>query len=82
MANRQVTATGKNSDGDITKLCGSWGSRTKSEAISDIESGQHAYRSGTRLIEVITDPTVGGGKYLRSRPDGGTGNNLDSLPDC
>lgn len=39
MADRQVTAFGKDRDGDITKLCDSpaWGSRSKAGAIRDIE---------------------------------------------
>ncbi|MCP4306089.1 MAG: DUF3892 domain-containing protein [bacterium] len=82
MATRQVTATGKNSDGDITKLCGAFGTRTKLGAISDIEQGVHTYMSGNSVIEVVNDPSVTGGKYLRTRPGGGVSNNLDNLPDC
>ncbi len=45
MADRRVTKTGKDQDGDITKLCGSWGNRSKASAIYDIQSGTHTYYS-------------------------------------
>ncbi len=79
---RQVRATGKDADGDITRLCGSFGSRSKQGAISDIESGVHVYAAGNSLIEVVRDSSVSGGKYLRIRPDGGGARGLDALPDC
>jgi Protein of unknown function (DUF3892) len=82
MAVRHVTSTGKATDGDITKLCGSFGSISKQDAISDIEDHNHVYKSGDSRIEVVHDSTVSGGKYLRTRPGGGTANNLESLPDC
>jgi len=82
MAIRQVTATGKDSEGDMTKLCGDFGSSTKQQAIDDSESGAHEYRSGGSLVEVVHDSSVSGGKYLRTKPNGGTANNLDNLPDC
>lgn len=37
MAGRRVTGTGKDRDGDITSLCGGWGSVTKAAAIREIE---------------------------------------------
>ncbi len=46
MALRRVTATGKDRDGDITKLCNggmSWSPRSKASAIDDIESKLHSY---------------------------------------
>ena len=46
MAQRQVTATGKDRDGDITALCHSgmsWSPRPKASAIRDIETGTHSY---------------------------------------
>ena len=46
MADRPVTYTGKDHDGDITKLCNSgrsWSPRYKHDAINDIESGTHRY---------------------------------------
>lgn len=82
MATRQVTATGKDRDGDITKLCGSFGSRSKLDAISDITNGVHVYKSGTSIVEVVENPTVKDGMYLRTKADGSTGNNLDELKDC
>ncbi len=86
MADRRVTHTGKDRDGDITKLCTPgehWSPRAKRDAISDIESESHSYfvRSsrGRSNIHVVNGPT---GKYLRTDPDGDAGNNLDELPDC
>ena len=43
MADRRVTGTGKDSDGDITSLCGVWGTAARSTVISDIEGGGHSY---------------------------------------
>ena len=42
MADRQVTASGKDKDGDITKLCKSgeaWSSRLKADAIRVVPQG-------------------------------------------
>ena len=87
MADRQVTATGKDSDGDIIALCNSrqsWSPRAKADAISDIENGIHTYfvlwpNASRTEIRVVNGPT---GKYLRTDRDDTTGNNLDDLPDC
>jgi len=86
MADRRVTQSGKDQDGDITKLCNpnaSWSPRYKSGAISDIESGTHTYyvqdAGGRSDIIVVKGRT---GKYLRTDPDGRANNNLDNLPDC
>ena len=46
MADRQVTRTGKDFDGDITTLCDShspWSPRKKWDAIDDIERRSHRY---------------------------------------
>jgi hypothetical protein len=84
MADRQVTKTGKDGFGDITSLCGSWGSQLKSLAILDIELRTHRYythaSNGTEAdVEVVNGPT---GKYLRTDPDKTTADNLADLPDC
>jgi len=86
MADRKVTGTGKDTDGDITKLCnaGGWGSAGKASAISHIETGLHSYyvqQAGTTRssVHVVYGPT---GKYLRSDPDSSSSNNLDNLPNC
>ena len=83
---RQVTHTGKDKDGDITKLCNpsvSWSPRWKSDAIDDIDNGTHTYYvedgKGRSDIIVVDGPS---GKYLRTDPDGRAENNLDELPDC
>ncbi|HEX8443503.1 MAG TPA: DUF3892 domain-containing protein [Allosphingosinicella sp.] len=87
MAKRYVRQTGKNSQGDITRLCNSgqsWSPRSKSDAINDIESGSHEYwvnwaNNPETKIQVVNGTT---GKYLRTDRDGTTRNNLDDLPDC
>ncbi|MFI8748802.1 DUF3892 domain-containing protein [Vreelandella lionensis] len=87
MTDRQVTATGKDTDGDITKLCKSgewWSPRSKADAIRDIEMGFNTYyvkdKAGNRAdIHVVT---VGSKKHLRTSADASSANNLDNLPDC
>jgi hypothetical protein len=86
MADRQVKQTGKDADGDITKLCNegqSWSPRSKRDAIRDIEDEENTYyvedKEGRSDIQVVNGPT---GKYLRTDPDGRAENNLDTLPDC
>lgn len=86
MADRRVTHSGKDNDGDITKLCKAgewWSPRSKADAIRDIETGAHCYyvnEAGFR-----TDVTVvngASGKYLRTTSDQSCKNNLDNLPNC
>lgn len=87
MADREVTASRKDKDGDILALCNSgsyWSPRMKRDAIDDIESGSHTYYvdvSGTGRVDihVVNGPN---GKYLRTDPDRSSRNNLDDLPDC
>jgi len=86
MADRAVTQTGKDSDGDITGLCNPsavWSPRRKADAISDIENGLHTYHvpwtTGRTEIRVVNGPN---GKYLRTDRDNTQKNNLDDLPDC
>jgi hypothetical protein len=89
MADRQVTKTGKDNDGDITSLCNdgsAWSPVPKSQAISDIEGNVHTYHvqwpNARTEIKVVHDPSVNGGKYLRTDRDSTSSNNLDDLPDC
>ena len=86
MADRRVNQTGKDSDGDITRLCNSsqpWSPRLKSGAIYDIENKLHTYyvrdSYGRSNIRVVAGAT---GKYLRTDPNGTCKDNLDNLPDC
>jgi len=87
MADRKINASGKDKDGDITKLCKSgetWSPRQKADAIRDIETGTHTYyvqQSGTARVD-ITVVNGATGKYLRSTADKSSSNNLDNLPDC
>lgn len=87
MADRQVMRTGKDWQGDITKLCtpgATWSPRSKAEAIQDIRGKTHTYHvvwpGGLRTeIQVVNGPT---GPYLRTDRDATTKNNLQDLPDC
>jgi len=86
MADRRVTHTRKDKDGDITALCKPgefWSPRSKADAIRDIEGNIHTYHvqwpEKRTEIRVVNGPT---GKYLRTDRDNTTKNNLDDLPDC
>ncbi|MCF6323870.1 MAG: DUF3892 domain-containing protein [Gammaproteobacteria bacterium] len=86
MSDRAVRNTGKDRDGDITKLCDpgqAWSPRSKTDAIRDIESGIHTYhvpwKSGRTEIHVANGRS---GKYLRTDRDSTSKNNLGDLPDC
>lgn len=86
MSDRAVRNTGKDRDGDITRLCNpgqSWSPRSKADAIRDIESGTHTYyvpwQRGRTEIRVVNGAN---GKYLRTDRDNTSKNNLDDLPDC
>lgn len=84
---RRVFRTGKDKDGDITKLCNSrqtWSPRLKSSAIADIEAGSIGYyvedsRGNQAVVKVIK---IGSTKHLTTTPDRSSENNLDNLPDC
>ncbi len=87
MAKRYVRATGKDRQGDITRLCNAgdyWSPRSKADAIGDIETGAHSYwvnwaNYPETQIRVVQGAT---GKYLRTDRDTTSRNNLDDLPDC
>lgn len=86
MSDRAVRQTGKDRDGDITKLCNSgevWSPRSKADAIRDIDNGIHTYyvpwESGRTEIRVVNGAN---GKYLRTDRDNTSKNNLDDLPNC
>lgn len=79
---KEVNKTGKNTDGDIIKLCGAWGSVTKKQARTAIKSDPESYHVNGSRVTVVNDPNVTDGFYLRTVADGTTGNNLDGLPDC
>ena len=84
MADRRVTQSGKDRDGDITALCGVWGRALKATAIREIDDRVHRYfvrLSGGADVDVVV---VNGrsGRYLRTDPDRTSRNNLDDLPDC
>ncbi len=86
MAERKVTQTGKDADGDITKLCNpnsDWSPRSKARAISDIENAVCVYYvevgSSKTYVRVVNGSS---GKYLRTEADSTAADNLDNLPDC
>ena len=86
MANRRVTHTGKNADGDITGLCNpkmAWYSRLTAQAVLDIQSKTHRYyvEAGGQqaTIQVVNGPS---GPYLRTRANNKSVDNLDDLPNC
>ncbi len=84
MADRRVTSTGKDRDGDITALCGSWGRSPKAFAIMEIEGGVHTYYVQDRHYRRANVRVVHGprGKYLRTDPNSSCSDNLDNLPNC
>lgn len=83
---RRVRTTGKDDDGDITSLCNDgqhWSPRTKSDAISDIESSDYTYyveEESPRSIVKVENRTTG--KHLQTTADSSSKNNLDSLRNC
>ena len=84
MADRRVTRTGKDSDGDITALCGAWGRTGKALAIHEIEFRLHSYYVQDTYGRRADVHVVNGlrGKYLRTDPNSSCSDNLDNLPDC
>lgn len=87
MADRQITATRRDEDGDITHLCNegaSWSPVTKADAIEDIEADPPLHRSlvksGNDEVDIIVVHR-GSGVYLRTEPDLSKADNLDNLPD-
>ena len=86
MVDRRVTRSRKDSDGEITALCGpgaGWSPRNKQDAIRDIEAREYSYyvdMAGYRIdVQVVQGPN---GKYLRTTADPESANNLDNLDDC
>ena len=87
MADRRVTHSGKDKDGDILRLCNpgqSWSPREKHDAINDIRGRMHSYYvdiPGTGRVDIKVIPGTTG-DYLRTDPDHTSRNNLDDLPEC
>lgn len=83
---REVTATRKDTSGNIICLCKTfewWSPRPSERVIEDIESGNYRYfvRFGWEEVDIhVVDGLYG--KYLRTDPDRSDANNLDNLPDC
>lgn len=80
---QQVTSSKKDRDGDITGLCGSSWSDTKSQAVSNIGVDRQAYSvSAGGQTTYVRVGKRNGNDYLTTNPDSSGLNNLDNLPDC
>lgn len=84
---RQVKATRKDPNGNITQLCNEdewWSPESSVEVIRDIETGSYRYYVQVGLATQVNIHVAGTGsnKYLRTDPDSTLINNLDELPDC
>lgn len=86
MSNLRVRKSRKDGDGDITALCGSFGTTLKDAAIAQIDGGVHRYYvsegSDAKEYDVKVVRPEGRVPYLRTEPGGGEANNLDNLPSC
>jgi hypothetical protein len=82
MAEREVTATTKGESGEITGLSGQWGSRSRIQAVVDLQHEQHRYfvngPDGEVDLFYITDDN---GKHLRTEADASKPDLLQGLPD-
>jgi hypothetical protein len=84
MATRQVLRTRKDSNGEITHLCGAGFTISEADAIAEIEKRVNAYNVQVPGVGAV-DVVVRQGryrKYLTTDPDKTTTNNLAVLPDC
>jgi hypothetical protein len=83
LVERRVSRSGKDGEGDITSLCGSWGEESKNTVIRQIEASTHDYYVEEEQPRVrVRVVSEGGRKYLRTTADSTSRNNLDNLPDC
>ena len=86
MAERRVTASGKDNHGDIRTLCiGAefWSPRQNNDAITDIDLNLHTYyvpADNKKAYVIVKSGATG--KYLTTSQDETTVNNLANLPDC
>jgi hypothetical protein len=83
MPRRRVKRTSKGPRGDITQLCGDWGSVRKSMAIAEIEAGINEYyvaESGNpvNVVAFLSNRR----KFLRTTTDLKDPDHLHNLPDC
>jgi hypothetical protein len=74
-----VDRSGKDTKGNVIKICGNGWAHTATLAIANIRAQTHEYR-----VLRANGPYVRpyGDSFLRSDQDPTTGNNLDNLPDC
>ena len=81
MADRRITCVNTSGTHEgITTVGGSWGPTTRTQAVSDINSGTHSYhtlvagkRAEVKVFRVI---------YLRTYEDSDWSDNLLALPSC
>lgn len=76
----RVTNTSKDSDGDITGLCGTTWRVPKEEAIRDIRNDRHSYDVAPGVYVRVA--TRGATQYLTTDADSTSTNNLNNLKDC
>jgi len=87
MADRQVTHSHKDKDGDIIGLCWKSGSDLKyvstADAISHIVEGTYKYfvSESAPAVWVLARPAANP-TYLTTEADDNSDNNLDNLDDC
>lgn len=82
MAERRITHSRKDDDGDILGVKGVWGTASTADVVSHIENSTHVYYvretdTSTR-VHVVTE---GRKKHIRTNADSRSKNNLDNLPD-
>lgn len=88
MADLEITCVNKRDRTDptdrITHVGGAGWKKTSEDAIRDIEYRIHTFhvRRGANRVEVDVAVSARGNKYLKTRPDNETSNNLLSLPEC
>ena len=83
MADVRVRRSGKDRDGDITSLCGTGWSVTKSQAVREINTGTNRYYVAEATPSVwVQVRTRGQVQYLTTEADGISPNNLGRLPNC
>ena len=80
---RRVKRSGKDTHGNITSLCGDWGTATKGTAIAEIDAKTCVYFVEEQLPRVtVVVYAEGGTKHLKTTKDATNKNNLDKLPAC
>lgn len=83
MSDFAVHGATKDYQGNITTLCGPWGSGSSTNVIQSIQLGNRFYVPLTDGTVAWISVVQGNPRpYLRTNWDGTTKNNLDDLPPC